>query len=438
LTRLFGTDGVRGVAGVDLTTDLVREIAAAAARTLCDAADHAPIAVVGRDTRPSGPDLERAVVEGLTSSGVGVRVAGIVPTPAVAHLVAQSDAAFGVVISASHNPAPDNGVKFFDHNGHKLTDEVEDAIETAMADQRASASNTGTVNDVHAEAVSAYTDHLIASLPNRLHGVRVVVDCANGAAATVAETAYAGAGADVVVINTDLGGTTINDGCGATHIEVVQRAVIEQSADIGLAHDGDADRCVAVDATGNVVDGDAILAILALAAKDAGRLAGDTVVTTVMTNLGFKHAMADHAIGVIETSVGDRYVLERMLAGGFVIGGEQSGHLILLEHSPTGDGLLTGLHLLARVATGRPLAELAAVMTRLPQVLVNVPVADRAAALADPHLLAAVTEVETSLDGTGRVLVRASGTESLIRVMVEATSEDLAREAAERVAAFVR
>jgi phosphoglucosamine mutase len=439
MTRLFGTDGVRGVAGVDLTTDIVRDIAAAAAHTLCDTDDRTPVAVVGRDTRPSGPDLERAVVEGLTRQGVDVRVAGIVPTPAVAHLVAQSDATFGVVISASHNPAPDNGVKFFDHNGHKLTDDVEDAIESAMAVHRRTAPGTGTVKDVHAEAVSAYTDHLVASLPNRLNGVRVVVDCANGAAATVAESAYAGAGADVVVINTDLRGESINDGCGATHVEAVQRAVLEHGADVGIAHDGDADRCVAVDAVGDVVDGDAILAILALAAKDAGRLADDTVVTTVMTNLGFKRAMADHAIGVVETSVGDRYVLERMLADGLVIGGEQSGHLILLEHSPTGDGLLTGLHLLARIAsTGRPLADLAAVMTRLPQVLVNVPVADRAAALADPELLAAVIDVENSLDGTGRVLVRASGTESLIRVMVEATTEDVARDAAARVAAFVR
>jgi phosphoglucosamine mutase len=437
LPRLFGTDGVRGRAGVDLTTELVADLSRAAAHVLVSEGT-APVGVIGRDTRPSGPELERAVVQALTACGVDIRLAGIVPTPAVAHLVASTDAAFGVVISASHNPAPDNGIKFFSADGHKLTDAVEDEIEAAIA-VSAPAVRTGTVSDIHDTAVKDYVAHLHASTPHRADGLRVVVDCANGAASLVAETAYAGIGCDVITINTDTDGHSINDGCGATHLEAVTKAVHEHGAAVGIAHDGDADRCLAVDENGDVVDGDAILAILALAAKESGHLNRDTVVTTVMTNLGFRRAMTEQGVDVAETAVGDRHVLERMLADGYVLGGEQSGHLVLLDHATTGDGLLTGLHLLARMAqTGESLSALAAVMTRLPQVLVNVPVADRDVALASPTLAEAIAAAEAALGDSGRLLVRASGTESLIRVMVEAPEEDRARAVAEEVAGALR
>jgi phosphoglucosamine mutase len=344
-----------------------------------------------------------------------------------------------VMISASHNPMPDNGIKFFARGGFKLPDETEARIEARLADEwdRPSGAGVGRRLDGAADRrTAAYVDHLTASLPVRLDGLRVVVDCANGAASTCAPAAYRAAGADVLVINDDVGGYRINDGCGATHPEVVAKAVVAQGADAGLAHDGDADRCVAVDREGRVVDGDQILAVLALGLKGRGALARDTVAATVMSNLGFKKAMAEHGVAVADTAVGDRYVLERMRSDGLSLGGEQSGHVILLDHATTGDGVLTGLHLLARMAeTGRGLAELASVVTRLPQVLVNVEVADKDEAMARLSDLTAAAEADLGDDG--RVLVRPSGTEPLIRVMVEAATEERARSVAESLAAGV-
>jgi phosphoglucosamine mutase len=429
---LFGTDGVRGVAGVDLTTDLARSLANAAAAVL-----RPTTAVVGRDTRPSGPELEAAIVGGLTAAGVDVRLAGVIPTPAVAFEVVRG-ADMGVMISASHNPAPDNGIKFFAAGGQKLDDALEDAVESMLSQPATIGTAPGVATDVHDDVVASYVAHLIASVPNKLTGLRVVVDCANGAAGTVAADAYAGAGADVVLINAELDGRRINENCGAMHVEGLQAAVRSHEADAGIAHDGDADRCIAVDAEGNVVDGDPILAVLALALRDRGRLAKNAVVTTVMTNLGFKRAMSDHGITVHQTPVGDRYVLERMRDEGLVLGGEQSGHLLLLEHATTGDGVLTGLHVLSRMAeTGGSLAELTAVMQRLPQVLVAVRVEDKTAAMSAPAVVEAIAAAEAELGTDGRVLVRPSGTEPVIRVMVEAQAESQARDLAERVAEAV-
>jgi len=443
VSRLFGTDGVRGVANRDLTPELALRLAFAAAHELVEergSASGRPLAVVGRDTRPSGELLEAAVAAGLLAAGVDVELLGVTPTPAVAHAVTTSGVDLGVMISASHNPMPDNGIKFFARGGVKLADETEARIESRLDDEwdRPTGAGVGRLLDAAAERRrAAYVDHIVASLPTRLDGLRVVVDCANGAATTCAPDAYRAAGAEVVVINDDVTGYRINDACGATHPEVVAEAVLAEGADAGLAHDGDADRCVAVDRDGRLVDGDQILAVLALGLKDRGALARDTVVATVMSNLGFKKAMAQHGVRVADTAVGDRYVLERMRADGLSLGGEQSGHVILLDHATTGDGVLTGLHLLARMAeTGRGLAELASVVTRLPQVLVNVRVADKDAAMARLSELTAA--VEADLGDDGRVLVRPSGTEPLIRVMVEAGTEERARSVAEALATAVR
>src|SRR4051812_19239414 len=377
---------------------------------------------------------------GLLAAGVDVELLGVTPTPAVAHAVTTSGVDLGVMISASHNPMPDNGIKFFARGGYKLADETQARIEARLDDEwdRPTGAGVGRRLDAPAEQrTAAYVDHLVAGLPVRLDGLRVVVDCANGAASTAAPQAYRAAGAEVVVINDDLVGYRINDGCGATHPEVVAEAVVAEGADAGVAHDGDAHRCVAVDGAGRVVDGDQILAVLALGLKQRGALARDTVVATVMSNLGFKKAMAEHGVAVADTAVGDRYVLERMRADGLTLGGEQSGHVILLDHATTGDGVLTGLHLLARMAeTGRGLAELAGVVTRLPQVLVNVRVADKNAAMAQLSQLTAAAEADLGDDG--RVLVRPSGTEPLIRVMVEAGTEERARSVAEALATAVR
>ena len=442
MPRLFGTDGVRGAAGVDLTPELALALATAAADELVGDRDGGgrPLAVVGRDTRPSGEFLESAVVAGLLAAGVDVETLGITPTPAVAHAVASTGADLGVVISASHNPMPDNGIKFFARGGIKPPDELEDRIEQRLG--RPSSPPAGAAvgrrrDDVAEERAAAYVDHLLASLPHRLDGLRLVVDCANGAASRLAPRAYRAAGADVVVVNDDVGGYRINDGCGATHPEGLQRAVVEHGAHLGLAHDGDADRCLAVDAAGELVDGDQILAVLALALHDRPAVPGDAVVATGMSNLGFKQAMTSRGVRVVETPVGDRYVLERMRADGIVVGGEQSGHTILLEHATTGDGLLTGLHLAARLAeSGTSLAELAGVVVRLPQVLVNVRVTDKTQAMAVLDQLG--REATAQLGDSGRVLVRPSGTEPVVRVMVEAPSEAEARTTAETLAAAVR
>jgi phosphoglucosamine mutase len=446
VNRLFGTDGVRGVAGVDLTAALATSIARAAVAELAVGhSEHArPLVVVGRDPRVSGPWLQAAVVDGLTSAGADVALLGVIPTPAVARAVADGvpglaeRPAFGVVISASHNPAPDNGIKLFGPGGVKVGSDVEARIEDrlAMPDAAAAPVAAGSVRADLTGDTAWYADALFATLSRPLDGLRVVVDCANGAASTVAQSVYSRTGATVSVINTDLSGEHINEDCGATHLEVLQAEVLARGVDVGIAHDGDADRCLAVTATGEVVDGDAILAVLALDLKARGALRGNTIATTVMSNLGLTKAMRANDIRVVTTPVGDRHVAERMRADDLSLGGEQSGHVVLLDHATTGDGLLTALQLLAAVAaSGWSLAALIAVVKRLPQVLINVTVHDSSAALM--AVAPVISEVETELGDDGRVLVRASGTERLVRVMVEAPTEARAVELAERIAAVL-
>jgi phosphoglucosamine mutase len=377
---------------------------------------------------------------GLASAGVDVLDLGVLPTPAVAALVIETGAALGVVLSASHNPMPDNGIKFFARGGHKLPDELEDAIEKRLGEpwDRPIGEAVGRVGR-YAKAGDRYVDLLLKTLPHRLDGLKVVVDCAHGAASVVAPTALRAAGAEVIVIGAEPTGLNINDGCGSTHLERLQEAVAASGAQVGIAHDGDADRCLAVDHTGAIVDGDQIMAILAVGLRDRGALAGNTLVTTVMSNLGLFLAMRREGIETVQTAVGDRYVLEEMRRGGYCLGGEQSGHVVMADHATTGDGLLTGLHLLARVAeTGRPLADLAAVMQRLPQVLINVSGVDKVRAGSDPEVLAAVAKAEAELGSTGRVLLRSSGTEPLVRVMVEAEQAAVARDVADALSVVVK
>ena len=437
---LFGTDGVRGRANADLTPELAMSVAVAAAHTLAEQdLGRAPVAVVGRDPRASGEMLEAAVVAGLASAGATVIRLGVLPTPGVAYLVGEVQADLGVMISASHNPMPDNGIKLFAAGGHKLPDETEERIESALGAgwNRPTGPQVGRVHDL-LDGSEHYVKHLVEATPHRLDGLRVVVDCANGAAAEVAPAAYRAAGADVIAIHAAPDGLNINDGCGSTHLASLKAAVMEHRAHVGLAHDGDADRCLAITSAGEEIDGDHIMAILALAMRAAGTLVHDTLVATVMSNLGLKLAMRDAGIRLVETRVGDRYVLEALRAGGYALGGEQSGHVVMPSHATTGDGILTGLSLLSQVAaTGRSLAELASVVTKLPQVLVNVPVADRRRAAVDPAVVAATEAAAAELGETGRILLRPSGTEQLVRVMVEAPSEDGARQVAERVAALV-
>jgi phosphoglucosamine mutase len=458
--RLFGTDGVRGVAGRDLTAQLALDLSVAAANVLGSSSGAAagrprPVAVVGRDPRASGEFLEGAVVAGLASSGVDVLRLGVIPTPAVAYLTKALAADFGVVLSASHNPAPDNGIKFFARGGLKLPDAVEGEVESLLGhvagrQQEPPGSGFGRVTNTRAEH-ELYLRHLLSSLgggpsPSEgagdarppLSGLRVVVDCAHGAAYRIAPEALRRAGAEVITIGVEPDGLNINQGCGSTCLDAISAAVVTHGADVGIAHDGDADRCLAVDADGRVVDGDQILAVLATDLKQAGRLAGNTVVVTVMSNLGFRLAMNDAGIGVVETPVGDRHVLEAMLAGRHVLGGEQSGHIILAEHATTGDGILTGLHLLAVLARrGVSLAEAAKVMTRYPQVLINVP-GDKSRATSSPRLAEAVASAEAELGESGRILVRPSGTERAVRVMVEAVNTGQAETVAHRLAEAVR
>ena len=473
--RLFGTDGVRGVAGEDLTGELAMDLATAAAGVLQDMrAAAAPgarlVAVVGRDPRASGEFLEAAVVAGLAGAGVDVLRLGVIPTPGVAFLTAELGADIGVMLSASHNPARDNGIKLFARGGFKLPDAAEDAIEARMASPGTAgqaggvpASGFGRVRDARGEH-ERYIDHLLSSQPGTgdlgavhgvradgagtrgvsnaaapLAGLRVVVDCAHGAASALAPVLLRRAGAEVIAIGAEPDGENINAGCGSTHLETLSAAVLKHGADAGIAHDGDADRCLAVDAEGEIIDGDQILAILALELKARGLLASDTVVTTVMSNLGFRKAMTQAGITMVETAVGDRYVLEAMRAGGLVLGGEQSGHIIMLDHATTGDGMLTALHLLAALARrGTTLADLARVMTRYPQVLLNVGGVDKERAARSPRLAAAVTAAKAELGAAGRVLVRPSGTEPAVRVMVEATEHEDAQRLAEDLAATIR
>ncbi|MDA8368853.1 MAG: phosphoglucosamine mutase [Nocardiopsaceae bacterium] len=442
MARLFGTDGVRGVAGSDLTAALALDLSIAAAQILPheEGAGDRPKAVVGRDPRASGEFLEAAVVAGLASAGVDVVRLGVLPTPAVAYLTAESAADFGVMLSASHNPAPDNGIKFFGRGGQKLPDAVEDRIEAAMGESYAGAVGTGVGRVTDADdGAERYIRHVVGSQPQRLDGLRVVIDCAHGAASEVAPEALRRAGAEVVTIGDSPDGLNINDGCGSTHLNRLQAAVLEHGADVGLAYDGDADRCLAVDAEGSVVDGDQIMGILALELQEAGRLMKDTLVITVMSNLGLKLAMRKAGITIVETPVGDRYVLEAMREGAYSLGGEQSGHVVLLDHATTGDGLLTGLHLLGAMSRrGLALSELAKVMTRLPQVLINVRDVDKTRAKTSPAVAEAVALAEAELGDSGRVLIRPSGTEPMVRVMVEAAAEAHAREIAERLAGVVK
>ncbi|MGI8458704.1 MAG: phosphoglucosamine mutase [Propionibacteriaceae bacterium] len=442
--RLFGTDGVRGLANDQLTAELALDLSVAAAHVLGESGafgGHRPFAVVGRDPRASGEFLESAVVAGLASAGVDVVRLGVLPTPGAAYLTGHTGADLGVMLSASHNPMPDNGIKFFARGGNKLDDTLEDAIEARMRERwrRPLGADVGRVRDDEV-LVEDYVAHLVASIdePISLDGLKVVLDCANGAAYRTGPAAFEAQGAEVVAIYAEPDGININENCGSTHLHVLQAAVREHGADLGLAVDGDADRCLAVDAGGDVVDGDQILAVLAIAMRESGRLVGDTVVATVMSNLGFVLAMESAGTKVVQTAVGDRYVLEAMKAGGYVLGGEQSGHVILSDHSTTGDGVLTGLHLMTRMArTGRSLAELAAVMHRLPQVLINVTGVDKSRTATDAAVSEAVADATAELGASGRVLLRPSGTESLVRVMVEAPSVAHAQRVAERLAAVV-
>ena len=444
MTRLFGTDGVRGLANEALTASLALRLGAAAAEVLT--VDHLsskrrPLAVVGRDPRVSGEMLAAALSAGMASRGVDVLRVGVLPTPAVAYLTEFYGADMGVMISASHNPMPDNGIKFFSKGGHKLPDVVEDQIEVAMESLPETGPVGHGVGRVIEEAVDAqqhYLDHLKESMPRDLTGIKVVVDCANGAASSVTPMAYKAAGAEVIAIHNNPNAYNINDNCGSTHIDQVRAAVQQHGADLGLAHDGDADRCLAVDAEGTVVDGDQIMAILAVAMKENGELRKSTLVATVMSNLGLRLAMDSVGIVLRTTKVGDRYVLEDLNEHGFSLGGEQSGHIVMPDYGTTGDGTLTGLALMSRMAeTGLSLKTLAEVMHVLPQVLINVPVSDKSVIATHPEVVAAMEVAEDELGNAGRVLLRPSGTEELFRVMVEASSEENARRIAGKLAAVV-
>ncbi len=443
MTKYFGTDGVRGLANADLTPELALAVASAAARGLVSLdGSRRPIAVVGRDPRASSEMLEAAVVAGLTSAGADVRLVGVLPTPAVAYLTGYHGADIGVMLSASHNPMPDNGVKLFGRGGQKLPDEIEVEIEAAMDDgwtrPRPTGADIGRVR-VDNDAVDLYVDHLRAAAPTALDGLKVVIDCAHGAASYVAGELLRRAGAEVTVFAGQPDGVNINDGVGSTHLAPLSKLVVETGADLGIALDGDADRCLAVDADGIAVDGDQILAISAKALKEQGKLAEDTVVVTVMSNLGFHHAMAAAGIKVLTTAVGDRYVLEELTARGLSLGGEQSGHVIFTDAATTGDGLLTALRLMSCMAVaGSSLAKLASAVVRLPQVLVNVKVSDRDAIASSAQVQTAVAEASAELGHAGRILLRPSGTEQLVRVMVEAASKEHAEQLAQRVAEVVR
>jgi len=439
---LFGTDGIRGLANSELTAELALDVGVAAAHILIESLGSTatrPRAIIGRDSRASGEFLESAVVAGLTSAGVDVYRVGILPTPAIAFLVAQSKADLGVMISASHNPMPDNGIKLFARGGGKLDDTLESAIEARLREpwQRPVGRDVGRI--INDETLSQkYIDHLLSSLQLKLSGVKVVIDCANGAASFVAPEVLRRAGAEVIAVSNTPDGWNINDGCGSTHLDSLRQHVLKNSADIGIALDGDADRCLVIDKLGADVDGDQILAILAIALKTTSKLKSNTVVGTVMSNLGFVKAMEENGIQVLKTAVGDRYVLERMLQDGLNLGGEQSGHVILKDHANTGDGTLTALHLLQEMKRSeKSIRDLAAVMVRFPQVLINVKGVAKEKLAGSKAIAAAVSAAEQELGDTGRVLLRASGTEPLVRVMVEASSDSVALAIANKLAQVV-
>jgi len=434
---LFGTDGVRGVAGVDLTADLAFNLSTAAASVLADLgefAGHRPTAIVGQDSRASGQYLEEAICRGLSSAGIDVYRVGILPTPAISFLVKDRGADLGVMISASHNPASDNGIKFFDRTGSKLADQIEAKIESVLGKTVESANGAGKVIE-DLDAKESYIQNLLKSLDGNLSGLKVVVDCANGAASFVAPELLKRAGAEVFAISASPNGLNINDNCGSTHLENLIAAVKEERADIGIAHDGDADRVLAIDDKGSVIDGDFILGILA---QDM-QLPTKTVVGTVMTNLGLIKALEEKGIKFIATAVGDRYVLEEMLAGGHLLGGEQSGHIIMSKYANTGDGLLTALQLISKLKkSGKSASELASFMKRYPQVLINVSGVAKEKLASDQVIAKAVNDVQQRLEDKGRVLLRASGTEALIRVMIEAEDHSLAQELASELATLVK
>jgi phosphoglucosamine mutase len=437
MARLFGTDGIRGEYGRELTPELTRALGSAAVRVLAREHGRAPMLLIGRDTRPSGRPLEEALVEGILEEGGDVVLAGVVPTPAVAFLVPGLRAESGIVISASHNQPGDNGIKFLDAAGYKLSDRLEEQIEDEIEAGTGAGDRAGEVRPLPPDAPS-YLDHVVGVADRQLDGMRVVVDCANGAASGFAPDVLRTLGADVVSINADGDGSKINVGSGALFPGVVAEAVVSLGADAGVAHDGDADRALFADAQGCIVDGDQVLAASAIDMRKRGTLTGDAVVATVMANAGFHRAMEEHGIRVVSAAVGDRYVLERMLEQDLSLGGEQSGHVIFREHATTGDGLVTAVRFLTlAVAREASVAELASVMRRFPQVLINVEVADKGRLDEAEEVWEAVRAREAQLDGTGRVLVRASGTEPLVRVMVEAETEELARELAEAVAGQV-
>lgn len=437
MARLFGTDGVRGTANREITAELTLSIAQAAAIVLGKQArkdGQRPRAVVAKDPRISSDFISSVVAGGLAASGVDVFDAGVLPTPACAFLTADLGADFGVMISASHNSAPDNGIKFLARNGYKLPDSVEDEIEAALGKSLTPlGAEVGRVTRF-SDAEDRYLIHLLGTMKQRLEGLKIVIDCANGAASAISPEAFADAGAKVIVIGADPDGNNINAGYGSTHLSALQAAVVENGAHLGIAHDGDADRCLAVDESGKIIDGDHIMAILATAMHEAGELSRDTLVSTVMSNLGLKVALAERGIEMLQTQVGDRYVLEEMRAGGYTLGGEQSGHIIFSQYATTGDGILTGLQLAARMAqTGKKASELAAIMSTYPQVLINVPGVDKNR-VDDAQLQALVGEAERELGEDGRVLLRASGTEALVRVMVEAKEQGDAQSWATRIA----
>ena len=439
--KIFGTDGVRGVANVDLTPEMVMDLGRALVTVLHEGGDRRPSILVGRDPRWSGEMIESALVAGITAAGGDAIAVGVLPTPGVAHLTARSSAAAGAIISASHNPVGDNGIKFFGPQGYKLSDDEEARLEqivTERSDLRPTGVRIGRrLTDPAGPA--RYVEHLASIADVDLSGLKIVVDGANGAASNVAPQVYRQLGADVVAIHCKPDGANINADCGSTYPQVVCQAVVEHSADAGVSHDGDADRVIAATHQGAEVDGDVILAILARQMHHHGTLNGDAVVTTVMTNLGFKRAMSALGIEVVETAVGDRYVLEAMRERSLNLGGEQSGHLIDLDHSTTGDGILTAVRLLSVVrSTGATLEELGKVMDRLPQVLINVRDVDRARLPDAEPVWAAVRAEEERLADGGRVLLRPSGTEAIVRVMVEAESHDDAQASADRIADAVR
>jgi phosphoglucosamine mutase len=440
MTRLFGTDGVRGIANRELTPELAFRLGEAAGHFLGEKGRGK--IVIGKDTRRSGDMLEAALVAGVCSGGADALVCGVIPTPGVAYLTRELGADGGVVISASHNPPEYNGIKLFSRDGFKLPDELEDEIEEFTRRERdwerPVGEHVGRVRPL-ADAVKRYVAHAVDSIDVDLTGLRVAVDCGHGAGAVATPQALRELGAEVIALNCDWNGMDINVGCGSTDLGALRELVSMHGVDMGIAHDGDADRVLALDETGAEIDGDVIMAICATHLAERGALPGPTVVATVMSNLGFEVAMRERGISVIKTKVGDRYVLEQMQSSGAVLGGEQSGHIIFMQHNTTGDGLVTALQLAAVMRqTGRPLSDLASVMRRYPQVMRNVHVADRALLATSAAVAGEIRATEAELGDSGRVLVRASGTEPLVRVMVEAAEEEIAASLVERLVAVVQ